>query len=43
VRKPVGTTGRVDALVVDGRPVAGNVVPVIASGATVVVEADIGG
>jgi cellobiose phosphorylase len=41
VGKPRGVTGRVSALVVDGRAVDGNLVPLAPSGATVIVEADV--
>jgi cellobiose phosphorylase len=41
VRKPVGATGRVSSLVVDGRPVEGSIVPVAPEGADVRVEATI--
>jgi len=41
VRKPAGMRGRVTRLVVDGRPLADNVVPAATPGATVIVEADI--
>ncbi|HET9059691.1 MAG TPA: glycosyl hydrolase family 65 protein [Acidimicrobiales bacterium] len=41
VTKPVGVAGRVTRLVVDGREVAGNVVPYSPPGATVQVEASI--
>ena len=34
-------TGRVTSLVVDGRPVDGNLVPLAPAGATVTVEAEI--
>jgi cellobiose phosphorylase len=43
VRKPVGVTGRVSSLVVDGRQVEGSVVPVAPEGADVRVEATIAG
>ena len=43
VRKPRGTTGQVTSLVVDGRRVDGNVVPLAPAGATVTVEAEITG
>jgi cellobiose phosphorylase len=39
VSKPVGVCARVSRLVVDGRDVAGNVVPLASAGATVEVEA----
>ncbi len=39
VRKPAGTTGRVQRLTVDGAPLEGNLLPVAAPGATVEVEA----
>jgi hypothetical protein len=39
VRKPVGLTGRVTRLVVDGRRVAGNVVAPAPSGSVIDVEA----
>ncbi|QSB16557.1 glycosyl transferase [Natronosporangium hydrolyticum] len=42
VRKPAGVTGRVEQLLVDGAPVAGNQVPLAPAGATVRVEAQIG-
>ncbi len=41
VRKPAGSIGRVTSLLVDGRPVDGNVVPSAEPGATVTVEATI--
>jgi cellobiose phosphorylase len=43
VRKPVGVTGRVSSLVVDGRQGEGSVVPVAPEGADVRVEATIAG
>jgi cellobiose phosphorylase len=39
VRKPRGTSGRVRRLVVDGRPIAGSLVPPAPGGATVTVQA----
>jgi cellobiose phosphorylase len=42
VRKPVGTTGRVHHLIVDGAEVEGNLVPLAPAGATVDVEATAG-
>jgi cellobiose phosphorylase len=39
VHKPGGVTGRVSAVVVDGRAIDGNLVPVARAGATVAVEA----
>jgi cellobiose phosphorylase len=39
VRKDVGVSGRVRRLVVDGKPVEGTLVPVVAAGTTVRVEA----
>jgi cellobiose phosphorylase len=41
VRKQIGATGRVTSLVVDGRPVEGNIVPPAPSGTVVSVEAAI--
>jgi cellobiose phosphorylase len=43
VRAPGGGRGRVRHLVVDGRPLAGNLVPVAPAGARVIVEAEIDG
>jgi cellobiose phosphorylase len=43
VRKEKGVTGRVSRLVVDGTEIAGSVIPPAATGATVKVEATIGG
>jgi cellobiose phosphorylase len=43
VGKPRGTTGRVSSLVVDGRIIDGNLVPLAPAGATVTVEAEITG
>ncbi|HYZ97182.1 MAG TPA: glycosyl hydrolase family 65 protein, partial [Acidimicrobiales bacterium] len=43
VRKPPGARGRVSRLVVDGRPVDGNLVPPAPEGAKVTVEAEIAG
>jgi cellobiose phosphorylase len=43
VRKPAGRTGRVSPLVVDGRRIAGPVVPPASPGATVTVEATVDG
>jgi cellobiose phosphorylase len=42
VRKPRGAQGRVSHLVVDGRRIEGDLVPLAPEGATVTVEADIG-
>jgi cellobiose phosphorylase len=42
VRKPSGAQGRVTELVVDGRPIAGNLVPPAVPGSTVRVEAIVG-
>jgi cellobiose phosphorylase len=41
VRKQVGATGRVQSLLVDGKPVAGNIVPPAPAGAVISVEATI--
>jgi cellobiose phosphorylase len=43
VRAPGGGRGRVRHLGVDGRPLAGNLVPVAPAGARVIVEAEIDG
>jgi cellobiose phosphorylase len=43
VRKPAGVLGRVERLVVDGSEIDGNIVPPAPEGATVKVEAVIGG